>query len=61
MDNSLFTSNHQLNYDEVVRRLRYWNDPALSSSLARRTGAIGMLISMLARERKNLYFEEKTT
>ena len=51
--------NHQLNYDEVLRRLRYWNDPALSSR--RRTSAISMLISMLARERENLYFEEKTT
>ena len=58
--NSLFNSVQQLNYDEVVRRLKYWNDPSAASS-ARRESVVSMLLSMLERERKNLYFEEEVS
>ena len=47
--------NHQLNYDEAVRRIAYW---ASEPSSERAAGALKMLANMLKRERKNLYFEE---
>jgi hypothetical protein len=48
--------NHQLNYDEVVRRLNFWAREPYSP---RRDAALKMLAGSLDRNRTNLYFEEK--
>jgi len=51
----LYTSNHQLNYDEVVRRIDYWaghNSP-------RGATALRILAAALDRNRDNLYFESR--
>ena len=52
---SLYTNNHQLNYDEAIRRIQYWvNHPT-----ERSTFAIRMLAAALDRNRNNLYFEPR--
>lgn len=53
--NSLHTPNHQLNYDEAVRRLNYWLNQPTSGQ---QQGAIRLLVGTLERDKNNLYFEE---
>lgn len=57
---ALFTNAHQLNYDEVVRRLKHWSTQG-QGALNRPSAqpAIVILVSLLERNRLNLYFEEK--
>ena len=51
--NMLFTNNHQLNYDEALRRLDHWTtEPHMCPS------AVRLLIEILKANRDNLYFEE---
>jgi hypothetical protein len=52
MEHSLFV-NHQLNYDEAVRRLAYW----ASIGGERGLSAIRSLAKVLERDRDCLYFE----
>jgi len=52
---NLFDNNHRMNYDEVARRLEYW-DQRKTETRARI--ATTLLIGMLKRERNNLFFEE---
>ena len=52
--NMLFTYNHQLNYDEVVRRLKYW---VAMPDEQRARSTIKMLVDILEANRGNLYFE----
>jgi hypothetical protein len=56
MNNNLYV-NHKLNYDEAVRRLKYWLDN--QQDWNRRDGALKTLVSSLERSRDNLYFEEQ--
>jgi hypothetical protein len=51
---SLHTNNHQLNFDEAVRRLAFWSLQPIS---AHQQAAVRMLIDALRRNRTNLYFE----
>ena len=53
----LFTNNHQVNYDEAVRRMRYWVKEIEQGRTERAVGALRTLTTMLARERERLYFE----
>lgn len=56
MLNSLYNNNHQLNFNEAVRRIAFW---ASHPDDLRAIGAISMLARALEREQTNLYFEEK--
>ena len=51
--------NRMLNYDEVVRRLKYWAGTESNREQQYRTQAIQILASALWRERDNLYFESR--
>ena len=58
MDHSLFTYNHQLNYDEALRRLEYWTNVQDASPVQARN-AIRTLLAVMKRDRDILYFEPK--
>jgi hypothetical protein len=55
---NLYTNNHELNYDEALRRISYWTKEAENG----RTSAFSPLriLILLLRERERpLYFEPK--
>ena len=52
----LFTNNHQVNFDEAMRRLEIWLD-LCQSNPSRSLGPLKTLCKLLAKERDNLYFE----
>ncbi len=56
MHNSLYNNNHQLNFNEAVRRIGFW---AAHPDHLHAIGAISVLARALEREKNNLYFEEK--
>ena len=50
--------NRQLNYDEAVRRLRYWSETPSQNDGPFAKSALRILVTLLQMYRDNLYFEE---
>ena len=55
---NLFTNQHQVNYDEAMRRMKYWLEQ-VEQSTGRGLTAARLLCDVLTYNRNNLYFEEK--
>jgi hypothetical protein len=55
----LFTNDHRVNYDEAVRRMRFWVNEIEQGRTKGAMWALQVLITMLERERKSLYFESE--
>ena len=53
---NLFT-NHQVNYDEAMRRMKYWLEQ-VEHGTGRGLTEAHLLCALLTRNRNNLYFEE---
>lgn len=57
MQHQALFENHQLNYDEVVRRLEHWSNTKVDHVQA--LSAIRTLTQLLAINRNNLHFERR--
>jgi hypothetical protein len=56
---ALYTDKHELNFDEVLRRMRYWTARASSEHGSVPLSRLRILQRMLIDHRNNLYFEPK--
>lgn len=54
---NLFTNQHQVNYDEAMRRMKYWLEQ-VEQSTGRGIAEARLLCDVLTYNRNNLYFEE---
>ena len=54
---NLFTNYHQVNYDEAMRRMKYWLEQ-VEHGTGRGLAEAHLLCALLTRNRNNLYFEE---
>jgi hypothetical protein len=56
VEEDLFNSNHQLNYDEAMRRVKYWTGQ-IDSCPESAKSCLRILATLLVNNKTNLYFE----